>query len=301
MGKLSFETFCEQWEWPGTPENSQQILLYLAECEELLKNTKLQYHYLFGLPCIPGQERLNYLFRAIFHIKGKNLFTTAAFDGKISERNIAPGSLVTGGIGNWAMSRSDESNRSFSIIFMRELIRLVYSDHGQTFYCHYTPATGILADMIAIAHRITLDLTNPRDARMNALLIAICEQLKQDIKKFSPENIRKYPENVEKAIHYIHLNFQYPINCSAVSEVLQVNRTMLSGEFRKATGTAMKDFILDLRLNKARWLLETGNLKIKDITRQCGFTDTGYFIRVFQKQFKISPTRYKKNFISSLD
>ena len=104
-----------------------------------------------------------------------------------------------------------------------------------------------------------------------------------------------YPENVEKAIHYIHLNFQYPINCSSVCEALKLNRTMLSGEFHQATGITMKEFILDLRLDKAKWLLEAGNLKIKDIAGQCGFTDPGYFIRVFRKYVKTSPAGFRKN------
>ena len=99
---------------------------------------------------------------------------------------------------------------------------------------------------------------------------------------------------MEKAIHYIHLNFQHPISCSTVAEALNINRTMLSGIFHKATDVTMKEFILDLRLNKAKWLLESGTLKIKESAEKCGFTDTGYFIRVFRKKFGITPAQYRK-------
>ena len=302
MGKLSFETFAEQWEWPGTPESTRQMLFYLRECEQLLHKSASQYWYLSNLPCLPGQERLNYLFRVIFYFQGENCFTTAAFDGKISEKQMLPGTIAVGGIGNWTLSRNlRNDSRSLSIIFMRELIRLVYSDCGQAFYTHHPPANGILAGLIENARLIAEDISNPRDQRMNAILIAICEQLKLDIMKSSPEQNRKYPENVEKAIHYIHLNFQYPINCSSVCEALKLNRTMLSGEFHQATGITMKEFILDLRLDKAKWLLEAGNMKIKDIAGQCGFNDTGYFIRVFRKYVKTSPAGFRKNITAPND
>lgn len=300
MGKLSFETFVKQWEWPGTPTDSPQMLLYLWECEKLLKTEPENYLYLSAQPCPPGRERSNYLFRAIFYfdIEQGPLSVTAAFDGKISEKPISPGTIAVGGIGNWCSRNSSSKCRSLSIIFMREMIRLVSSGKSQVFYCHYPPAGGILASLVENARLIAEDISAPRNRRMSALLTAICEQLKLDIKRISPEEQRQYPVIVEKAIHYIHLNFQHPINCSTVSEALNVNRTMLSGEFHRATGTTLKDFILDLRLDKAQWLLEAGTLKVKEIATQCGFSDTGYFIRIFRKKFGISPAKYREQLFS---
>ena len=295
MGKLSFETFAEQWEWPGTPENPRQMLFHLLQCETLLQKDLPQYFYISGSPCPPGRERLNYIFRAIFHFDASSFSMTAAFDGEISEKTIPPGAIIVGGIGNWSTSRSSNDSRSISLIFMRELIRIVYTERKQSFYCHYPPAGGILANMVDNARLITEDLSAPRDRRMNAMLNAICEQLKLDIQKFSSAEKQNYPDIVEKAIHYIHLNFQNPINCSSVSEALRINRTMLSGEFHRATGSTMKEFILELRLNKAKWLLESRNFKIREIASQCGFSDPGYFIRVFQEKLGSTPSRYRKN------
>ena len=68
-----------------------------------------------------------------------------------------------------------------------------------------------------------------------------------------------------------------------LSDALGVNRTMLSGEFHRSVSSTMKELILNLRLNKAKWLLEESAFKVKEVAEQCGFSDPGYFIRIFQK------------------
>ena len=294
MEKLSFDVFARQWEWPGTPTNSEDILGHIKKCLEFFSHDPA-YYYISNTPCPAGHERLNYLFRAIFKFTGSCMMT-ASYDGKIMTRELNSEIVAVGGAGNWSYSNKSDHEGAFSIIFMRELTRLVYSKNGQSFYCHYPPAEGIQSTLISSAQAIIGDTNTPRDRRMNAIMTAICEQLTLDIINLdkNKEDNPQYPVIVEKAVHYIHLNFQHPISCSTVAEALNINRTMLSGEFHKATGTTMKEFILDLRLNKAKWLLESGSLKIKETAEKCGFTDTGYFIRVFRKKFNITPDQYKK-------
>ena len=294
MGKLSFNTFARQWEWPGIPTSSENIQHHIKKCLEIFSQNPA-YYYMSNTPCPAGHERLNYLFRAIFKFSGSCIMT-ASYDGKIMQKELNSGIIAVGGAGNWSYTNKSDQNGAFSIIFMRELTRLVYSENGQSFYCHYPPADGIQSTLIACAQEIIADINFPRDRRINAVMTAICEQLTADIMNFEKNkgDNPKYPAAVEKAIHYIHLNFQHPISCSTVSAALNINRTMLSGEFHKAVGMTMKDFILDLRLNKAKWLFENGNLKVKDAAEKCGFTDTGYFIRVFRKKFDTTPAQYKK-------
>ena len=292
MGKLSFKTFERQWEWPGIPTSSENIQHHIKKCLEIFSQNPA-YYYMSNTPCPAGHERLNYLFRAIFKFSGSCIMT-ASYDGKIMQKELSPGIVAVGGTGNWSYSNKSDHEGAFSIIFMRELTRLVYSENGQSFYCHYPPASGILAELITCAGIIISDRKNSRSKRMNALMTAICEQLILDIQDFEMNEEENFPKIVEQAIHYIHLNFQHPISCSTVAEAINVNRTMLSGEFHKAAGVTMKEFILDLRLDKAKWLLESGSLKIKKIAEECGFTDTGYFIRVFHKKFNITPDKYKK-------
>ena len=291
MGKLSFETFARQWKWPGIPSDTKKMIVFLKTVLQTVSENP-DYYYICDTPCPPGRERLNYLFRAIFKFNGSSLIT-ASFDGKIMSKELTPKVIAVGGKGNWSYTSKSDQKSAFSIIFMRELIRLVYSENGESFYCHYPPADGILAGLTACAQEIIADSHSPRNKRMNAILCAICEQLILDIQKFKKSEEENFPKIVEQAINYIHLNFQYPISCSTVSAALNINRTMLSGEFHKTTGVTMKSFILDLRLNKAKWLLESGSLKIKEIAGECGFTDTGYFIRVFHEKFNITPAQYK--------
>lgn len=155
--------------------------------------------------------------------------------------------------------------------------------NGETQYYHYTPAGGGLAQLIKSGQMISDDREFFRDRRRNGILRVICGQLAMDIEENFSSPVPALPPMVGKAMHYIQLNFQYPINCGGVSDALGVNRTMLSGEFHRSVSSTMKELILDSRLNKAKWLLEESAFKVKEVAEQCGFSDPGYFIRIFQK------------------
>ncbi len=55
-------------------------------------------------------------------------------------------------------------------------------------------------------------------------------------------------------------------------------------------------FLLSARLEKAASLLDSTNLPIREIARECGFEDEFYFSRIFKKYHSVSPKHYRGNF-----
>ena len=183
------------------------------------------------------------------------------------------------------------------MIFSHNLIRLVHSYTGEdgkcrTSYCHYPPPSEQLRKLLDCANEVITDMNNARSKRIRLLLGAILEQFRVDIADNTP-GVPRQPEIVSQAIHYIDLNYAMNINCSSVAEVLQINRTQLSELFHQAVNMTMKDYILNLRLEKARWLLEYPDRKITDIAQECGFASAGYFIKVFRKKYHTTPQAYR--------
>ncbi len=64
--------------------------------------------------------------------------------------------------------------------------------------------------------------------------------------------------------------------------------------FVNTYGTTPGKWLKEKRLNYARYLLETSDLNINEITTQSGFENASNFIRVFKKRFNSSPLAYKK-------
>ncbi|MBP3742789.1 MAG: helix-turn-helix transcriptional regulator, partial [Treponema sp.] len=54
------------------------------------------------------------------------------------------------------------------------------------------------------------------------------------------------------------------------------------------------NFVSDKRLEKARQLLESTDLSIKEITAEVGYNDQNYFSRIFKNKYGLSPKEYRK-------
>lgn len=64
--------------------------------------------------------------------------------------------------------------------------------------------------------------------------------------------------------------------------------------FREYRGTTPKQYILDLRLKKARELLADSGLSVNEVAEQCGFSSVYHFSRAFRNAVGIPPSEYGK-------
>ena len=64
--------------------------------------------------------------------------------------------------------------------------------------------------------------------------------------------------------------------------------------FKKEYGVSPKQYITDMRINKAQQLLKEGSLKINAIFEQCGFSNQYHFCRFFKQKTGFTPTEYMK-------
>ena len=53
-------------------------------------------------------------------------------------------------------------------------------------------------------------------------------------------------------------------------------------------------FLTDIRMNKARELLEDTDMQIEEIGNSIGFQDYHYFISVFKKHSNLTPSQYRR-------
>jgi AraC-like DNA-binding protein len=56
------------------------------------------------------------------------------------------------------------------------------------------------------------------------------------------------------------------------------------------TDKSPSDFIRSFRLNKAKLLLERGDISVSEATYQAGFSDPSYFSKLFREEFGIQPS-----------
>ena len=73
-----------------------------------------------------------------------------------------------------------------------------------------------------------------------------------------------------------------------------LSRSMLHRKLIKLTGKSATDFVTEIRVTKARELLEKNVANVSEISYRVGFSDPSYFTKVFKKYYKILPGDVKK-------
>ncbi|MNL58409.1 Arabinose operon regulatory protein [compost metagenome] len=77
-----------------------------------------------------------------------------------------------------------------------------------------------------------------------------------------------------------------------MAATLGYHRAHLSKAFKQKTGLSPKQYLLKMRLDKAKSLL-TGTLTIDQVASSVGFNDALYFSRQFRKFSGMSPSEYR--------
>lgn len=99
-----------------------------------------------------------------------------------------------------------------------------------------------------------------------------------------------------RADTYIRLNFDRPITAGKVALALGYNADYLGRVYQKAYGYTLTEAIHRHRVRVAcRFLLDT-NMIIEEIAKSCGFADSNYFRRIFQRYMHSPPRAYRKQY-----
>ena len=76
--------------------------------------------------------------------------------------------------------------------------------------------------------------------------------------------------------------------------MVNISPYYFSKVFKEECGLNFIEYLTNIRIDKAKELLEKSNLSIKEICVSCGYTDPNYFSRSFKKNVGVTPTEYKE-------
>lgn len=93
---------------------------------------------------------------------------------------------------------------------------------------------------------------------------------------------------------YLEEHFAQKVYLDNLSEQFFISKFHLSREYRKYFGISIQEELNQLRIAHAKSLLRFSEHSLEEIATQCGFQNSGYFIKVFQKNEHITPAQYRK-------
>lgn len=97
---------------------------------------------------------------------------------------------------------------------------------------------------------------------------------------------------------WIKLHSSERISVSDVAEAFSYNPDYLTSVFKQCTEKTVCAYINEVRVKKAKKLLITTDMRIKEIASHVGFADERYFMRVFGRLEGVSPTKYRNAYFN---
>lgn len=104
-------------------------------------------------------------------------------------------------------------------------------------------------------------------------------------------------ELIRPAIQYLASHYQDPMLSNAdLAKQCKISEIYFRRVFASCYHTTPRQFLIDLRINKAKQLLSEGAWKICAVASQCGFSNPYHFSRVFKERTGLTPTAYLKQY-----
>lgn len=105
-------------------------------------------------------------------------------------------------------------------------------------------------------------------------------------------NTESANHNFLKIMKYINKNYSSDISLKSIADNFYLNPSYVSQLFKKETGTTYSKYLVQLRIEKAKELLQNSGLSISEISEATGFNDYFYFLKTFKKMVGVSPGKY---------
>lgn len=92
-----------------------------------------------------------------------------------------------------------------------------------------------------------------------------------------------------------------PIRVESLARERHISRVGLLEKFKRHMGCSLSDFLIGLRMQRAKYLLLESPARINEIAALCGYRNAYYFSNAFKKHFGVSPLRYRRERIGIAD
>ncbi|MDI6617696.1 MAG: helix-turn-helix domain-containing protein [Clostridiales bacterium] len=131
------------------------------------------------------------------------------------------------------------------------------------------------------------------------------EQMEEYIQGIFKEYIEKIEERrhrkgnnelIENIISFIQSNYmKYDLTLNSLAETFDISVPYLSKVFKESMGTNFTDYLISIRMEKAKNLLTHTDFKINDIVEKVGYANCHSFIRIFKKYTGKTPGEYRSD------
>ena len=145
---------------------------------------------------------------------------------------------------------------------------------------------------------------------LSSVIVDLCgEDTRENIKKFLiaeldelirviSDNVQVYSPVVQQVVKIINEEYKEELSLKTLAAKYRINSSYLGQIFSKEVGISFSEYLNKVKNTKAKELILNTNMKINNIAKEVGYTDTSYFYRKFKKYYGVCPStlREMKNY-----
>lgn len=100
---------------------------------------------------------------------------------------------------------------------------------------------------------------------------------------------------IRQAMAYIHKHYSEAVSRQDIAQHINISEDYLTFCFRQEMGTTPIRYLQRYRVNQAKRLLKDSSKTITEISMDVGFSDSGYFSRIFHRETGMSPEQFRRS------
>ena len=108
------------------------------------------------------------------------------------------------------------------------------------------------------------------------------------------ENYENPKSSLSKSINFLNGNYASQIKIPELAKMEGMSMTRYNLHFKKQTGVPPTKYIINLRMDMAKELLNSSDLSLSQIGAACGYDDYNFFAKVFKSSTGSSPKKYRQ-------
>lgn len=155
-----------------------------------------------------------------------------------------------------------------------------------------------LAPFYPESQETLVEITAKRRQRSTVAIPPLLADREYEVKSEVPDNVL-HKARVSAVIDFMNANLNRSIALDELAGAVNLSPSYFSCLFNAETGVSPGEYLIRLRMQKARQLLATTFLSIKQIMAEVGYNTKSNFGRSFKRHFHVTPSEYRKRTLAS--
>lgn len=186
----------------------------------------------------------------------------------------------------------------FSVDFMQSLAGSIYKTPEVSFCNRSYPYGALLQNLLQAFIEEAMYKQEGYDFITQSIATQVGIHILRGLadKRAIPDKQKHYPQkrSIILAMEFIHENYRQNFSLDEVARAAHLSPYHFSRIFKVEVGKTPFEYLLDVKIDRAKELLRRKDTSITEVCFECGFNNASHFTTTFSRRVGVTPSAYRK-------